>query len=279
MVIIRKPEVYLFSHTKDPKTSIALAVSAWTADDFPVDTKMGCDTDHEAEVLIDENYNKAVKAFHRTALEFTDMIFIIKNVSRAFQQQLTRTRQAGYAIQSLRVVTKGRFADEGRYTMPQGLTETQREQYHHNMLAIQKMYLDLLDNGVPVEDARGILPLNIHSDISMHINFSSLLHMSAQRLCVNTQWEYRQVVNGMKAGIEKKMGKDFSDQLEAPCVRINKCPMREEYCGVPFWKYNSSERADLYERFISFSKDNKKWNIKWLGDETPSYVEMKDDTE
>ena len=256
---IKRPKVILFSHTKHPYQSIALAVSAWTSDEF-------VETPQEIKDVSIENVDKALRAYHRTALEYLDMVFIIKNVSRAFQQQLTRTRQAGYSIQSLRVVTKKKFATNGHYTMPPSLNKEQQEQYHKGMLEIEKMYEEALESGVPVEDARGLLPLNIHSDITMHINFSSLLHMTAQRLCVNTQWEYRQVVLQMKQQIDYHLGGILSSRIEAPCVHANKCVMRNEYCGVKFWDLPEEERIRIYHTYASCKREEngKVKEIIWL---------------
>lgn len=269
MISTKQPKVILFNHTPMPMKSVALPVSAWTSDNFF--ESLGEISDEQAA----ENVSRALKAFHKVSLEFIDMIWIIKNVSRAFQQQLTRTRLASYSIQSLRVVTKKKFAESGHYTMPPSLDDKQKEFFHKCMLDIQYKYEALLDAGVKQEDARGILPLNVHSDISMRINMAALYNMTKQRLCVNTQWEYRIVTLQMKEAIKNKIGKVFSDLIDAPCININKCPMREEYCGIPFWKYGEKERIDMYERYINFTKSGRDWIIKWQNDEEPSYL-MKD---
>jgi thymidylate synthase (FAD) len=249
----RKPKVVLYNYTLSPQETIAGAVSAWTSDSF---------YEHICDVPIDvtdKNVNAALNAFHRTALEFIDLIFIIKNCSRAFQQQLTRTRLATYSIQSLRVVTKGNFAEEGRYTRPPGLSEEQAQVFHSVMVASQVQYNELIRSGVPVEDARGVLPLAIHSDIMMKINLSSLYNMSKQRLCVNTQWEYRQVVRQMRQIIADKIDHRFAKRIDAPCVIDRACPMRDEYCGVPVWKYSAKDRDWIFENYI-----NKTEQINWL---------------
>lgn len=257
-MITKQPQVILFSHTKEPLKAVALAVSAWSSDNFfesldeiPIQTAI-------------ENTQKAQKAFHRTALEYVDTIWVIKNCSRAFQQQITRTRHASFSIQSMRVILKKGFATNGHYTMPPGISEIEKIEFHKKMLTIERMYSDLIDSGVSAEDARGILPLNIHSDISMRINMNAMYHMLEQRLCVNTQWEYRQVATQMKLQVELKLGKFFSSRINAPCLNGNKCPMRNEYCGIPVWNKKYHEQIYIYKNFVRHKNTESGKIITWL---------------
>jgi len=268
MINTKKPEVFLMFNTPEPEKAIALATHAWHSDNFP---------EHIREISDEYGHELAVKAmtdFHSTALEYISMTFVIKNVSRAFQQQLTRTRLAAYAIQSLRIVTKKGWATNGHFTMPPGFSYSQQEQFSESMLRIEKDYELLLSQGADPQDARGILPLNVHSDISFTINFNALRHMMKQRLCVLTQHEYRQVARLIKQQVSMYMGDIFGDQFKAPCVHVNKCPMGDEYCGIPVWKYNADRQMDIYERFVYFKKEGQKWGITWAGGEHPSYIAL-----
>jgi len=242
----KKPKIILSSWTKDPDEIIALAVSAWASDHITEDKK----TIESPQYMV----RKAISAFHQTALEYVNLVFVIKNVSRAFQQQLTRTRQAAYSIQSMRVVLKKGFAENGHYTMPPNLSSGQQKLFKLAMLNIQHNYENLLDEGIPTEDARGILPLNIHSDITMTINLRALYHMTKQRLCLNTQWEYRQVVLQMRDEIEKKLGKIYSKLIKAPCIGPSKCVMGEEFCGIKMWEVSKEEKEYAYENFPKTKK-------------------------
>lgn len=248
----KQPKVILFSKTASPKESISLAIHAWLSDAFPESVEDMCESpDYE------KAFDKAIKGFHKTALEFVSTVWIIKNVSRAFQQQLTRTRLAGYSIQSLRGVAKRGFASNGHYTMPPGYDERQQEAFHDTMLNIEREYEALLVDGMLMEDARGILPLNVHSDISMVINLSSLFDMLNKRFCVLVQWEYRQVASQMREVIEREFGPEFIQKLDAPCVAARKCPMRDDYCGTPVWKLDSSQRVEFYKSFVGNPGERK----------------------
>ncbi len=258
MIETKKPSVELFTFTKDPIKSIALAVSAWSSES--ITESVDSIDDEIAEVYT----KKALKAFHRTALEYVDTVWVIQNVSRAFQQQLTRTRLASFSIQSMRVVTKNGFATNGHYTMPPGLDKDSQMLFHETMLNIEENYNKAIGMGIATEDARGVLPLNIHSDITFRINLNALYHMLSQRLCVNTQWEFRVVALMIKREIEQKIGKILSDPISAPCVKINKCPMRDEYCGVPLWKMDESNKRDVYVNYVRHHMVKGEKRIVWL---------------
>lgn len=160
---------------------------------------------------------------HKTVLEYINTVWYI-NASRAFQQQLTRTREAAYAIQSLRVVNVGLFADNLNYHIPPGLTSKQIRSYKAEMFNIQEAYKHMISIGAPVEAARGLLPLNINSPITMTINMRKLVHMLELRMCKNTQGEFREVARQMKMEISKKISPYFAGLfLQPPCKHLGFC--------------------------------------------------------
>lgn len=141
---------------------------------------------------------------HHGILEFVHFNFAITNVSRAFQQQLTRHRTASYIIQSLRIVKCEDFASEYNYHMPKEIIElNEDDSFHSAMMDIQDHYKALLTSGARQEDARGILPLNVFSPINMSINMRNLIFMMKQRSTQNTQSEFRMVIDTMKKELAK----------------------------------------------------------------------------
>jgi len=239
----KQPKVTLYNFTKNPIATMALPVSAWHAENI-IDN---IDNISPAEAL---RMTKAgLRAYHKTAIEYIDTVWVIRNVSRAFQQQLTRTRVAAFAIQSLRVVSKEGFATNGHYTMPDNITDEQKDNFHLTMLKLESMYEELLEEGFLVEDARSILPLNIHSDVTFKINLAGLYHMLEQRLCVNTQWEYRQVAVQIKEQVHAHLGDVFGKLIDAPCIRIKTCPMGKDYCGTKVWELTKDEQMTFYKDY------------------------------
>jgi len=158
-----------------------------------------------------------------TFLEYVSLVFKFENVSRALQQQLTRHRIGfSFSIQSLRCVDLPNFADNGNYTNPNNTMA-----YYNSMLAIQDIYRAAIDSGVNTQDARGLLPMNIHSTVTFSCNLRSLAGMLNKRLCLKTQDEFRSVamqIYEMIKDIDSRLIKWFG----APCDLHNYCMMQGE---------------------------------------------------
>lgn len=160
--------------------------------------------------------------------EFVLTNWLFRNVSRAFQQQLTRHRTAAYSIQSLRVVAKEGFATAGDYHTPPDARDPRL--YLETMKNIEDLYEGMIRSGEKVQVARGILPLNIHSPITMAINFRNLSTFLSSRLCLMAQGEIRDVALQMIEEVCKKMGQVFRPMFKKPCEHIGACP-HAEGCG------------------------------------------------
>jgi len=168
-------------------------------------------------------------------LEFVNTAWYLGNVSRAFQQQLTRHRMAGYCIQSMRIQSKGTFSTNGEYHMPPDVVDAER--FEHIMNRIEDSYSELIIADEPNQVARGILPLNIYSPITMNINLRSLRELICTRLCEMAQGEFKHVAFLMMDAVVKKMGSEFAVLFKKPCERLGFCP-HAEGCGdiKPRWE-------------------------------------------
>lgn len=216
---LKKPEVKLFTYTRQPLKAIALAIDIWH-NPIPSDI---ADMNYNEEELI-EKFRWLLKQPHQTPLEYFSIVWVIKNCSRAFQQQLTRHRSAAYSIQSLRVVDPGNFADEGAYHIPETIKD--RESFHIRMKMIQSAYRNMIIEREKTEDARGILPLNIHSPITMCINYRVLMGLLKQRMCIAVQSEWTSVVQQIREELAK-VHPIFTEPLDCLCQRHKK---GESFC-------------------------------------------------
>lgn len=130
----------------------------------------------------------------KSSWEFMDMTFMIEGVSRAFTHQFVRNRTGSYAQQTMRILEMDGF----EYVTGPGIqTDMQKMVYDKAMDDIQTAYDTLISLGVPIEDARGILPTNICTNIVVKHNLRSLSQMMASRASSRTQNEYRQVIDAM----------------------------------------------------------------------------------
>jgi flavin-dependent thymidylate synthase len=132
--------------------------------------------------------------------EFVHFTFLIEKVSRAFCQQLTRTRQASYAQQSFRVVEIQDFT----YETGPSITADRMVvgAYRNTMENSFQCYKFLVEAGVNVEDARGVLPLNTHTNICLSINMRNFIGVARKRTSGRVQAEYRGVMDACIMEIE-----------------------------------------------------------------------------
>jgi flavin-dependent thymidylate synthase len=132
----------------------------------------------------------------KSSWEFLDYTFNITGVTRAFTHQLVRTRTGSYAQQAMRVVD----ARQQHVETPPSIAADPL------LLAIWNLgkasmidaYGALIDEGAPMQDARGMLPTNITTNIQAKFNMRTLHEMAKLRLCTRTQGEYQDVFRKMR---------------------------------------------------------------------------------
>jgi len=130
--------------------------------------------------------------------EFIDYTFMITGVTRAFTHQLVRTRNGSYAQQTMRMSPMSDFSYS---TGPSIATVEQKAIYDGVMSSINAGYKALILCGVKPEDARGVLPTNIHTNICAKFNMRSFAELVSKRSSSRVQGEYREVVEKMVAAV------------------------------------------------------------------------------
>lgn len=131
----------------------------------------------------------------KSSWEFIDYTFEISDVTRAFTHQLVRTRTGSYAQQSMRAVDARDFdVLMPESVVEQGLTGLWGEAELHMRTA----YGHLIDKGVPAQDARGLMPINVLNNIMAKFNLRTLHEMAKMRLCTRTAGEYQDVFREMR---------------------------------------------------------------------------------
>jgi len=137
----------------------------------------------------------------KSSWEFIDYTFEIRDVTRAFTHQFVRTRQGSYAQQSQRTVDMSGF---DYYTPPRIEADSKaKQEYDKIMKQINESYQLLRATGVPAEDARGVLPTNIYTNIVAKFSLRTLHEMAKSRLSPRAQGEYQEVFKLMvKAVVE-----------------------------------------------------------------------------
>jgi len=198
-----------------------------------------------------------------TFLEYVNLSFKLENVSRALAQQLTRHRIGfSYSIQSMRCVDLPNFADEGNYYNPYSLNKDGAiaAAYDRYMVEIQNLYREALENDMPTQDARGLLPLNIYSTVTFSCSLRALIGMLNKRLCQKTQDEFREVAKMMMKEIELKMDKRILKWIGPPCEVNGYCMMKgENEIQYKEGKFKASQNTNMVcPKYIKIFKDGKK---------------------
>jgi len=155
--------------------------------------------------------------------EFVDYIFLIAGVSRGFSHELIRTRQASYAQQSMRAVNMKNFdyISTGKCESDKDMSEY----YDSAMGCINESYNELIQMGADIQDARGILPTNICTNIMMKINLRSLSNLMNDRLCFRASGEYQDVAKEMKKKV-LEVHPWAKPVLQVNCVQYGFCKFR-----------------------------------------------------
>jgi len=72
------------------------------------------------------------------------------------------------------------------------------EEYDRALIEIRQSYGDLLDIGVPREDAANILPLGMMTKMVWKVNLRTLINFFHKRLCTRALKEIRNLANELK---------------------------------------------------------------------------------
>lgn len=121
-----------------------------------------------------------------SVLEHSVYTFSIEGISRVASHQLVRHRIASYTQMSHRFA---RPKDE----FYQPVTPPWRDEFRKAYEDSYRHYLDLLQSGVPEEDARYVLPNGVNTNLVVTMNARELYNFFGLRLCSRAQWEIRKV--------------------------------------------------------------------------------------
>lgn len=179
-------KVTLLQHTPDPEKTVALAARLCYSAASIGNLQEKLSTGDIAAFL-----EKIMSLGHQSVLEHVSFTFGIEGISRACSHQLVRHRLASYSQQSQRYVT---FKGDGfPLVAPDSIAGDPRRAgiFDRAMKACAEAYRQLVDEGVPPEDARFVLPNAAETKIIVTMNGRELLHFFELRCCERAQWEIR----------------------------------------------------------------------------------------
>ena len=115
--------------------------------------------------------------------------------------------------------------------MPDSIVNSGMETFIRNYLSQgEELYTQLIEAGVPAEDARFITPQATTTDLVMTMNCRELLHFFSLRTCNRAQWEIRELADKMLKICKEKASGIFENA--GPGCVTGKCPELRP-CGHP----------------------------------------------
>ncbi len=177
--------VKLIHYTPNPEQAVALAARL-------------CYSPVTIDALQEKLSGNDIKAFlekimslgHQSVLEHASFTFGIEGVSRVTTHQLVRHRIASFSQQSQRYVShKDQFAAVVPPTV--AAHSLMRERFAAQLQSIHQLYAEMVEVGIPAEDARYILPNATETKIMVTMNARELFHFFRLRCCERAQWEIR----------------------------------------------------------------------------------------
>lgn len=219
-----KPEVKLISKPNNLLKTIYTACRTCYSADTPINIYETADDEEKMLKLI----SRVISSGHYSTIEHIQISFAISNVSRACTHQLVRHRHMSFSQKSQRYVKeKGQFD----YIIPPTIEKNPelKEKFEQFMSDISNKYQELVEAGIPAEDARFVLPNATASSMVASLNLREMIHLANLRLCSRAQYEIRTLVKMMCDELSKQEPW-LKDYLVPKCVRLGFCD-EDKCCG------------------------------------------------
>lgn len=259
------PSVTLLSMSPDPLGSIAAFARMYR----------GEPTYHLYEITDEDRrqcFEDVQKTHLQAPLEAVNVHFFIEGVTRSFTHQMVRQRTAVYAQESLRFAYKENLAQE--ISLPPSIAalpkhHPTRQEWDKAIDQVEKTYKFLVNNGIPAEDARGLLPHATTTRLNYKTDLRNLVAHAGNRLCTQAQFEWRTVFLGIVEAIRHYPDQNHDVepqnywQFEAiadsalfrpVCYQLNRCPFKASFdraCTI----------RERVEAFSSHGIASKHWDI------------------
>lgn len=208
--------------------------------------------------------HRVLDAGHWSIAEHISISFLIRGISRACANQLTRHRHCSFSQLSQRNTVLGDKIDARNVTdwldscMTTNFEDEKAVARLHELLSpffqldglkpdelsalafIFTDYHDAIEKGMSAENARALLPMCTRTNIMMTCNLRQLVHMANLRLCNKSQDEIRALFKLISEIVEFGIPQ-FGKYLVPKCHRDGRCTEINP-CGNPPAKREEGER-------------------------------------
>ncbi|MEF8821210.1 MAG: FAD-dependent thymidylate synthase, partial [Halovenus sp.] len=218
-------DVQLLEATEDPERLICQAARNDYMEEFVGETSFeeimeevgGDSLEDRQETLIHHLLDHG----HFGPFEHPHATFAVKGISRSCMAQITRHRHVSFDVQSMRYVSfddvdpadvregemvvvppsvddpdwVGRNQDTG--PVDDETAKRREELFRETIENAFDSYQELLEMGLPPEDARYVLPIGTKVNMVMSMNARMLMHVADMRAAADAQWEIRQMTEAI----------------------------------------------------------------------------------
>ena len=171
------------------------------------------------------------KAEHTSLVEHLSWTFYIEGVSRSFLAQITRHRIGSFTSASQHYTD---YRDMPFIVHP---TLTKDDSMQFGLASTLVAYKRMVDDGVPIEEARQVLPNAAEVRLLWTVNARSLFNFFEQRWCGRNVAEMIAFCEHLYAKVHDTWP-EFAKFLGPYCYHLNgKCNQGKMTCGRP-WVYD-----------------------------------------
>lgn len=223
---LTEPRVTVISMTPNPLRVMAAAAEQYRG--IPVHDPRDIDRTTATNWFRDMSVTKL-----QAPLEFIDIHLYLEGVSRAFTHQLVRQRTAVYVQESQRFAVQENAAFQ--VVEPPSLAGLPEDHpwrviWDTQVANLADSYNQLINAGMPAEDARGLLPTNIGTRIHWKSNLRNLTDHASSRLCSQAQFEWKivwgkiiQAIRSYGPATERWQQQEICRLFRPPCYLTGKC--------------------------------------------------------
>lgn len=257
---VEGPQAFLISATPDPLGSIAVAAEAYMGRFYRDKNDI---TDEKRKYYLAEMQKTKLKM----PMEAVSLHWRIKGVTRSFTHQMVRQRTAAYSQESMRFAVKEDLAtavglpptlQRFNQVMPDGRTygdviwENWKDEqnlpseqearwymmWRRSVEQVSEAYNNLVNDGMPAEDARGLTPHNTLTQLNYITNLRNYQDHAGNRLCTQAQFEWRMVWTKMlitmraysSPGVDDNwQWKAISELFLPVCYTMGACQFQAEF--------------------------------------------------
>jgi thymidylate synthase (FAD) len=159
-------------------------------------------------------FERSIGKGHWSVAEHVSLTFLVEDISLPCGEQIVRHRTGKFTKQSYRYQKATLEA-----VVPPLIrnNEIANLTYLNAVNQAYSTYTDLVEMGIPKEDARFVIPTGTKCRLAVTFDARNLIHFINQRACAHAQWEVRGVAIKMYNHL-KKVAPNLAKYVSPPCA-------------------------------------------------------------